>query len=422
MAASVLNIWLIQIGEPIPIGGFDRKGRLGHLCDSLAKRGHQITRWGSAFNHITKEMICDRDTDIQIAPNYCLKLVRGLGYKRNVSMRRWVDHLVIEKKISSMANDLDLPDAILVAIPPHSLAYRVVKFANRMHVPVIVDIRDQWPDIFVERLPKVLRRFGKYIFAYEYFKLRRALSDADSVTAMMEELLLWGVESGRRKKTKEDKVFYIGSHVAEKINLQNLQPHIRDVIMELSGRVVFAFIGTFNSFYNPSIIVDVAKLLVKEGRDDIVFVLAGDGGCFEEVRRKAEGLRNVKMTGWLDQQELMALLGNSDVGICPLNDYRPAFPNKVFNYLSAFLPVISSTPGEFERLMKRYGLGLYYKVGDVRGLYDAVVALSKKELRMEMKDNVEEQFREKFEAGRIYSNFADHVESIARRATTHYKK
>ncbi len=408
-----MNIWLLQIGEPIPIGGFDRKGRLSYLCDSLAKRGHRIIRWGSAFNHLTKQMISEGDADIQISENYTVKLIRGLGYKKNISIRRWLDHLILEKRIVKIAKKMDLPDVIFIAIPPHGLAYEMVRFARKMRVPVIVDIRDQWPDIFVDMLPGVLRKFGKYIFAYEYFKLKNALSSADSITAMMEDLLLWGLDSAKREKSKRDKVFYIGNHATKTIDLNTIRSEVQNVIKKLSNKIIFTFIGTFNNFYNPSIIVEVAKLLEKDGRNDIAFVLAGNGGCYEEVAKKAEALKNVTMTGWLNQQELMAVLNISDVGICPLNEDRPCFPNKVFNYLSAYLPVISSTPGEFERLINDYRLGIYYKPGDKTGLYNAVLELSKKELRNEMSKNVRQQFSEQFDAERIYSDFAKHIEDVA---------
>jgi glycosyltransferase involved in cell wall biosynthesis len=408
-----MKIWLIQIGEPIPFSNAVRRQRLSLLCESLASRGHQVIRWGSAFDHITKKMLSESHTDVQIAPNYIVKLIKGLGYKKNISFRRWFDHLIIENKIINIAETLDSPDVILVATPPHSLAYKVVRFAKKKRIPVIVDIRDQWPDIFVERLPKKLQKIGKYIFAYEFLKLRRALSAADSVTAMMEELLLWGLNSAHRVRSNQDKVFYIGTHVAETVDLQTVRTDLQSIINELTGKVVVTFVGTFNNFYNPSIIVEVAKLFKEERRNDIVFVLAGSGGCYEEVKKKAEGLSNVVMTGWLQHQEIMGLLKVSDIGICPLNEERPCFPNKVFIYLSAHLPVISSTPGDFERLINKYRLGIYYKPGDTKGLYNAVAALVNKELRMEMRKNVELQFRERFDAARIYLDFANHVEEIA---------
>lgn len=409
-----MNIWLVQIGEPIPLSRDVRRQRLSLLCESLCQRGHRVTRWGSAFDHITKKMLFEADTDVPFATNCTMKLIKGLGYRKNISLRRWLDHRAIENKFVETAKKLDQPDVILVATPPHSLAYKVVNFARKRNIPVIVDIRDQWPDVFVERLPKALQKFGKYIFAYEFWKLEKALSGADSVTAMMDELLSWGLRSAHREKTSRDKVFYIGTDRAEKIDLQTIRSEIQSIIGKLSGKIVFTFVGTFNKFYNPTIIVDVARLLEKEGRRDIAFVLAGAGDCYEEVKNKADGLKNLTMTGWLKHPEIMALLGISDVGICPLNEDRPCFPNKAFIYLSAYLPVITSTPGDFERLMNMHRLGIYYTPGDRSGLYRAVVALANKELRMEMRNNVEQQFRERFDAQRIYSDFADHVEEIAR--------
>jgi glycosyltransferase involved in cell wall biosynthesis len=405
--------WLMQLGEPIPIRDGVRKHRLTLLSEELVKRGHEVIRWGSAFDHITKTMLADKDTDIELAPNYLVKLIKGLGYRHNISLRRYWDHFLIDAKMIKIAKTMPAPDMILVATPPPGTAYKVVKFARKNNIPVIVDVRDQWPGIFIHQLPKMLQRFGHLLFFWEFYKLRRALAGADAVTAVMKEMLEIGLKEGGRKQSALDKVFYIGTRPAEDFEITLLPAEIQQLISLKNGVTIFTFVGTFGNFYNPAIIVDVAKRLQQEGREDIFFLFAGSGDNFEEVKSKALNLHNVHLLGWLHYEEMMALLKGTDVGICPLNKYSPFFPNKVFVYLSAFLPVISSTPGEFEHLMKTHNLGLYYHAGNAEELYNAVISLAdNKELRMTMKNNVRKVFSELFDAEGIYRRFADHIESF----------
>lgn len=254
---------------------------------------------------------------------------------------------------------------------------------------------------------------GKYILVYEFYKFKKALFNADSVTAMMDELLHWGLNCSHRKNTTHDKVFYIGTHIADDVDSNDLKPELKNIFADFPGKIVFTFVGTFSNFYNPSIIVEVAKMLEREGRKDVVFVLAGSGDRYDEVKEKTKNIGNVRLTGWLQHEEIMALLKVSDVGICPLNEYRPCFPNKIFIYLSAYLPVISSTPGEFELLMKKHQLGISFDPGDIKGLYDAVIRLTNSQVRVELKKNVTDVFGELFDADKIYKDFAKHVECTA---------
>ena len=56
-----MNIWLITIGEQLPIKKGIRKLRTAYLADELIKRGHDITWWGSAFEHFKKEWIFEKE-------------------------------------------------------------------------------------------------------------------------------------------------------------------------------------------------------------------------------------------------------------------------------------------------------------------------------------------------------------------------
>ena len=63
-------------------------------------------------------------------------------------------HKIVAKKFNEIAlsNHIEFPDLILCAYPAIELSRAGVQFANKIGVPVVVDIRDLWPDIFVEIL------------------------------------------------------------------------------------------------------------------------------------------------------------------------------------------------------------------------------------------------------------------------------
>ena len=88
------------------------------------------------------------------------------------------------------------------------------------------------------------------------------------------------------------------------------------------------------------------------------FYIAGIGPDYQRLRDLSEsrGLHNVTFTGLLGYGQFVNLLKESD--IC-LSAYVPEagdmFPNKLFDYLAAGLPIVNSAKGEIERLISAEG-------------------------------------------------------------------
>lgn len=408
------NIWLIQIGEPIPLKPGGHIGRMTMLTEKLTERGNIVTRWGSNFDHITKRMHHDRDMSLKLSSKLTVRFIKGIGYKKNISVKRYMDQFIIAKKFFKQAKKLEKPDVILVATPPHNIAYYAVKFAHKYNIPIIVDVRDQWPDIFIERVPKIIRGIFKIALFYEFYQMRYALRHATSITSMMAELLNWGLVCAKRKKIESDRVFYIGTKEKLPVEITN-NKMLNSIIAEAVTKFVVTFVGTFNNFYNPSIIIEVAKMFENEKEKGIHFVLAGDGNLFDEIRRSSEKCSNVVLTGWLNQIELSALLSHSKIGVVPLAEKRPCFPNKVFTYISHGLPIIASTPGEFSEIISKHEIGLYYTPGDAQGLFDTIQTLYKdNNLYLRMRNNMKIVFDSLFNAEKIYNDFSTHVETVSK--------
>ena len=105
----------------------------------------------------------------------------------------------------------------------------------------------------------------------------------------------------------------------------------------------------------------------------------------------------------------------SDAGLAAYVRNAPqSLPNKVFEYFSGGLPVLSSLRGELDRIISESGCGLSYEAGDAEGLASAVLKLhGDPELRRRMGENARRLFEERFSAGRVYSSMIDHLERLA---------
>lgn len=412
-ANKLLNIWLVQIGEPLPLNSGIRKQRLSMLAETLAKRGHKVTRWASEFDHLTKRTVSVKP-EIEQSGDLKIKLLRGCGYRKNISLKRYMDHRLLAVDFRHKAARMPKPDIILVATPPHNIAYTVVKYGRCNNVPVIVDIRDQWPDIFFVGLSKMLKNVCRRLFFKDFLEIEKALSGADAITAVSKDFLEWGLHYAGREISSLDRVFYIGTDKIDDADGSNVRPELEDVIRRAKGKLILTFVGSFGELQNPLILIEAARRFEKEDAR-VFFVISGNGVYMDKVKEKAQGLSNVALTGWLRQEEIMYLLKNSDVGVCPLNKDIPLFPNKVFMYFSAFVPVIASARGELAGLMRDREIGFYFRPGDVDELCDRIKKFSDdRALGTKMSENVKACFFSLFDAKVIYGNFCSHIEELAR--------
>lgn len=411
-----MNIWLIQIGELLPLESNVRKLRTAILADTLVARGHSVRWWASAFEHQRKVMRFAKDQEVSLSDRFALQVIKGCGYRRNVSLARYIDHQIVALKFRTQSAKIPKPDVIVAAMPDHILAYEAARYARKNGVPFVVDIRDLWPDIFLSRCKNTgLYGLGRVALALDFARLTFLLKNADSLVSVSKGYLQWGLDKIGRTVSSFDKVFYLGykaySRKAAGSNGSS------DIPAWLRGREelkIFLFIGTFGVFYELELILDAAKRFEKSGKTDICFVLAGTGEKFDQISRKAAELQNVVLPGWIGKNEIDALFGRAFAGLLSyVKDAPQGLPNKPFEYLSAGLPLISSLEGEMAELIDQHGFGLNYLPGDLDGLCLCIERLaSDPALHGEMSRNASQFFNKYGDADKIYSEYATHIEKI----------
>lgn len=402
------SFWLVTIGEPLPLAPKVRKLRTGIVADCLIERGHRVRWWTSAFEHQRKLMLFDGELEISPSPGLRINILRGCGYRRNISLRRYVDHMLLSRKFARWAPRCEQPDVIVASMPCYNLAYEAVRYAKERRVPVIIDVRDLWPDIFVDVFPSpLIKALVKGLLVMDYRRLRYLLGKADGILAMSHGVLQWALRHAGRGATENDGVFYLGYNPIEGNESQPLW------LREHMARRIIAYVGTFGRSYELSLLVDVARRFHEGGHQDICFVLAGTGEQEEELKWRSRDLPNVIMPGWLRADEIAALLQQAYIGMIPCRSVTDAMPNKIFEYLSAGLPVVSSLMGEMAEIITTKNLGLNYLAGDAEDMYQAIFSLLEDPSRRdEMSNNSRRFFAEKGYAHKIYHDYAAHVEKV----------
>ncbi len=148
-----MRVWVIKDGENLPVQTGSRKMRTWLLSEALAAEGCEVTWWATTFSHQRKSLVCDHDCQYAVSDQISLRLLHCGSYRRNVSFARIKHHQRFGKALRSAIAGLPPPDAIVCSFPIIEAAAQMTAWAQSHGIPVIVDVRDYWPDLYLDRIP-----------------------------------------------------------------------------------------------------------------------------------------------------------------------------------------------------------------------------------------------------------------------------
>lgn len=408
-----MNIWLIQIGETLPIKDSVTKMRTSLLAEKLIEKGHTVLWWTSAFDHFKKNWLFKEDEELMLNNGLKIKAIKGTGYKKNISLSRFIDHRIIAWKFRRITRKIPKPDIIIASMPTHDLAYEAVIFAKENNIPILIDIRDPWPDIFLFHIPANLQKLAKVVLYNDFQMIKKTMHMAEGLIAVTNTFLEWGLKYANRGKTFNDKVFYLGYKKHKALNISKIKEKFEPLSEILKNKFIVFFVGTISSSYhNPFILLKGAENF--EENSNIHFIISGDGELFKDLKGCAKKFNNMTLTGWLNQDEIQFFLKYSKIGICPATRIVNLPTNKAYIYLSAGLPIISAFHGDLKEIIEKHQIGFYYPPNDVDALVGCLKRLYEdKELYKRMSENACRVFDEMFDANKIYDEYARHIEMVA---------
>ncbi len=415
-----MNIWLTTIGEPLPTDGSDeRLLRTGILAEQLHNQGHEVLWWTSSFDHVRKRQRAAHDQRITVREGYDICLLRANSYPRNVSFRRMKNHRTIAKKFSQQAMREPRPDVIVSSWPLIELCAEAVRFGKATDVPVVLDVRDMWPDAIVDLAPKGLRKIAKLALRGVYREAKFAASQATSIIGITDKIVDWGVGFAGRNRSAIDLAFPMGyrsksaSDSDQHESVSFWQSH---GVCASKSEFVLCFFGTIGRHFEIEPIVEAARRLELSQRK-VKFVLCGDGPHLPRWRQLAADCSNVVLPGWVDAEMIRSLMQLSSAGLAPYYsswDFTMSLPNKPIEYLSAGLPVISSLQGELANLLAQNDCGMTYQNGDAADLVRVITACyDSRSCCARMAKNAAALFRERFVAETVYGQMSDFLTQLA---------
>ena len=407
-----MNVWLVNPFDPLPGEQF-RAGRYAFFAKLLGEAGHTVTWWTSAFCHATKSYRDSRTWEGRLPDGVNVAVLWAPPYYQNTSVRRLINHFIWARAFFKEACRTSLPPHVIIAgSPPLYSTNRSLRVAHLLNAKVVVDVIDLWPEAFTVVFPFPVRWLGVALL-----QPLRALEDAnfrqaDGLIAISQTLLSRALSAAPEQE--------IRCVIPSGVDLEVFEQATRSLLgwQKPSDEFWVIYIGTVGRTYDIETILQAARLL-KGDELRIKFLIAGSGPLLQVIQEKAchWGLSNVVFTGFLPLDRLAQLLIQADTG---LNAIAPgtvsAFPRKIFDYMAAGLPVISSVKGELEAFIQQHGIGVSYEAGQAESLREAILTLYKApELRAEMGTRARQLAREQFDIHVTYGILLELLEKAVSR-------
>ena len=416
-----MNIWLVTIGEPVPHPNNKlRLHRTGLLSKYISENStHNVIWWTSDFNHFNKSHIFKEDTIFEVSKNYKLIALHGCGYKKNISIKRIIDHKQISKKFITYSKNEYKPDIIIVSFPTLDLANASIKLGKLYNIPVLIDYRDMWPEVFVNLMPDFFKKSLK-LFLYPLFnKTKRVFIQSTGIISITNSFLDLALKKINRKRNVNDEIFPLAYLNNQFTQSELIDSHLFwNKYLNRQDSLKIAFVGTIGYQFDLDTIIDAVKILNQDNINNFEIILCGSGDKLESLVQKSKNLKNIIFPGYINAAQIHSLLSIVDLGLCPYNinqAFMSSIPGKAIEYFSAGLPILTTLKdGELGTILNHYNIGFFYKYKDPKSLALVLKKLiNEKNILNKNKDKILKLFKTNYEANAIFKKYLSHIENVA---------
>jgi len=303
-------------------------------------------------------------------------------------------------------------DVVIATSPQFFAGWAGWPVARAHGAPFVLEIRDIWPDsiVAVGALPdgRVIQALGK---------LEHALYDgADHIVAVGDGYRMNMI----RKGIGPSKI----SVVTNGVDVDLFEP--REPDQELRARLGFSpetfvitFAGTIGMASGLEVALGAARRLKARGRDDIAFLLVGDGAVRAGLEQQAlaEGLTNVVFTGLVQRAELPAYLASSDACLVHFRKdelFGTILPSKFFEDAAMKRPILLGFEGDARAMLKEADCGIAFEPSNDEELAAAAerLAAAPPEERRRLGENGRRYVLEHFDRRALAHDYLEVLERV----------
>ena len=395
------------------IGNEPGNCRFCYLADMLSKK-HEVTLLTSSFCHSKKT----QRPNTKWHKKYAIKLIREPGYKKNISIRRFISHILWGINVAKYVHN-NMPDTIYCAVPSLTAAYLLSKICAKNKVHFVIDVQDLWPDAFkmVFRTPvlsDIIYLPFNTIAKSIYRSTNNIITVSETYTSKIKKInknaIIHTVYLGTDKTLFDDSVKkYKNKNPIRSVNAIE-GPH---TLAKGQNELWLAYCGTLGASYDiGTMIKAISQLKLK----NVKILIIGDGplrGQFIKMAQKY-GV-DADFTGRISYDKMCELLTECDIALNPITPGAAgSIINKHADYTAAGLPIISTQDNqEFIDLIKKYGMGINCSSNDMLAIEDSIMQLlNSPKLRKKMAKKSRRCFERLFDRQTTYKQIINTIDEL----------
>ena len=284
---------------------------------------------------------------------------------------------------SLIANTAKEVKADVIIVRDLPLCPTAISVGRRLHIPVILDMAENYPAMMRDTWAAGRHRLTDYVVRnprlaelVETYSIKHADHVVTVVEASSERLLRLGVPADRLTVISN-------TPPISRTTGRPLSPPLRP-----NGRVHVVYLGLLEVHRGLDQLIDAIKQLHDAGHVEFKALIVGSGRdeCIFRERASRLGLAkcDVEFFGRLPHQEALAVVASADIGAIPhhaTESWNTTIPNKLFDYMSLGIPVVSSNTRPCQEVLAATRAGQTFPSGDAKGLAAAILAYSSPEQR-----------------------------------------
>ena len=341
--------------------------RVSALCERWAKAGHDVTVITcppNVPNGVVYDGYANKRTSEEINGVKVERVKLYIAANKG-AVKRMLNFVSYFFKALLAALRLPKPDVVIATSPQIFCGYAGVWYKRIRRVPLVIEIRDIWPESMEAVGAKIPRLAYKALEMVE----RAMYRTADRIVTVGEGYKARLLEKGI--KAEKMSIVMNGTDLA----VYRPAPKNEELLKKygLDGKFVVSYIGTVGMACGLEVVLEAAEKMSAgvrecgcEGVRDVVFVIVGDGAHRAQLEEEAKrrGLKNVVFTGRQPKSSMPAWIASSDASLVHLKAsglFTTVMPSKIFESAGCKRPIIMGVDGYAKKLVLDAQAGLDMK-------------------------------------------------------------
>lgn len=321
------------------------------ISQELIRRGHQVTMITSTNDKLHPEAgrtVVD-GIDVVYVKN---------SYSNYMSAPRKVWSFInfVRKAIQAAQKEANV-DMVFATSTPLTVGYIAMRLKAKKGWPYVFEVRDLWPE-FPIQIGAIRNKFAIWYLR----RLERHIYERSEHVVALSPGMQDGVIATGIPKEKTSMV----PNMSKPDKFYPHQPNIEiakqfEIDLNTFNVIHFGAMGRANGL---AYIINAAKALADQGKHDINFIFMGRGATEPQLKEMVAtyGLKNVQFLGNHKMNVVSEIVNLCDASITSflnLPILQTNSPNKLFDSLSAGIPIIVNSFGWTKDLVEKEQCGFY---------------------------------------------------------------